>query len=463
MESQSDLQNAGAQRPSQKQPAPHTKPGNFWEANRVLIKGMIIGFLILVMLIPLVAVDNLVTERAQRQQEVVHEVSSKWAEPQTIAGPILIVPYHEYSTQSDGKVIQSRKTAYFLPDQLKINGKLMPEIRHRSLYEVTLYRSDITLSGSFDKLNLAALQIAPENVLWNEVHLAVGLDDARGLEDEVSLEWNDSQLKLEAGVPANDVLSSGLNVAVACGSEQSHAFNIHIKLKGSEYINFTPVGKTTSMTLQSSWKDPAFDGKYLPDSSVINEKGFNAQWKIVQASRPYPQSWTNTTQKIAESAFGVRLIQPTDSYAKTERSVKYAMLFIGLTFAVFFFIEILQKKQIHPLQYFLVGIALIVFYTLLLSFSEYIGFNKAYVIAAGATIALIGLYVWNMFKKGKIALGFTFALTALYAYIFFLIQLQDYALLFGSIGLFIVVALAMYSSRKVDWYNVNKRESASIS
>lgn len=431
---------------------------NFWETNRLLIKGIIIGILILVMMIPSALIFNLVQERAERQQQVIHEVSNKWAEPQTILGPVLMLPYHEFSTDSKGQTTGSRSMAYFLPDKLDVLGGLTPETRHRSIYDVTLYRSAITLNGNFSKLNLAALNIDPKNVLWNEARLVMGLSDARGLEDEVLLQWNDNSQKLDAGVPENDVLSSGLQAAVTCNAESSENFSIKLNVKGSEYFYFTPLGKSTTVTLNSTWQNPAFDGKYLPNATAdVSDKGFKATWKIQQASRSYPQQWANTNQKLSESAFGVRLLQPTDTYAKTERSVKYALLFIGLTFAVFFFIELLQKKQVHPLQYLLVGIALSVFYTLLLSFSEYIGFNKAYAIAAAATISLIGLYVWSMFKQGKIAIGFTIALGSLYAYIFFLIQLQDYALLFGSVGLFIVIALAMYSSRKVDWYHVGKK------
>lgn len=443
---------------------PVRREPNFWETNRLLIKGIIIGILILVMMIPSAFIFNLVQERAERQQQVIHEVSSKWSEPQTIVGPVLMLPYNEFSTDSKGQTTSTRSMAYFLPDKLDIKGTLRSEERHRSIYDVTLYRSDIILSGNFAKLNLAALKINPENVLWDEARLVMGLSDARGLEDEVLLQWNDNNQKLEAGVPENAVLPSGLQAAVTCNTEAEANFNIKLKVKGSEYFYLTPLGKSTLVKLNSTWQNPAFDGKFLPNNTVdISDKGFDATWKIQQASRSYPQQWTNANQKLSESAFGVRLLQPTDTYVKTERSVKYALLFIGLTFAVFFFIELLQKKQIHPLQYFLVGIALTVFYTLLLSFSEYIGFNKAYAIAAAATITLIGLYVQSMFKQAKIAIGFTLALGSLYAYIFFLIQLQDYALLFGSVGLFAVVALAMYSSRKVDWYHTGKKSAAQSS
>jgi inner membrane protein len=440
-----------------KQPKQYQKL-TFWEANRIILKGMLIGILTLVMLIPAAYITNLVEERAERQQEVIKEVSSKWAEAQTIVGPVLMVPYREYVTQQDGKILSYKRKAYFLPEQLSINGKLLPETRHRSLYDVTLYRSDITLSGSFTAPAIEALQIAPENVLWQEARLLIGLNDARGLEDEVTLQWNDTSLTFDPGVPENETLKTGMQTAVTIAAGMPATFTLNLKLKGSEYLYFTPTGKSTQVTLQSPWKNPAFDGKYLPGNAAdISDNGFTAQWKILQASRPYPQYWANQGQELSASAFGVRLLQPTDGYVKTERSVKYALLFISLTFAVFFFIEILQKRQIHPLQYLLVGFALTIFYSLLLSFSEYIGFNAAYAIASSATITLIGLYVWSMFKKGKIAIGFTIALISLYAYIFFLIQLQDYALLFGSIGLFTILALAMYSSRKIDWYRTGNK------
>lgn len=440
----------------------HRRPPSFWESNKLLIKGFVIGILILVMLIPAAIISDLVKERANRQQEVISEVSRKWAEPQTLVGPVLMLPYNARTTDSKGGTSITKSIAYFLPEKLNVKGTILPETRHRSIYEVMLYRSDLTLTGNFDNLNLASLNIHPEDVLWDEARLAVGIHDTRGLEDEIQLAWNDSNQLLEAGVPDNHVIAAGMSNLVNVNPNTNNQFTIKLKLKGSDYFYLTPVGKTTTVKLSSPWSNPAFDGKYLPDTNAdISQQGFAATWKIQQAARPFPQAWVSGSQRIAESAFGVRLIQPTDNYAKTERSVKYALLFIGLTFAVFFFIELLQKKQIHPLQYLLVGIALTVFYTLLLSISEYIGFNKAYVLAAFATITLIGLYVWSMFQQAKIAIGFTMALGSLYAYIFFLIQLQDYALLFGSIGLFVVVALAMYSSRKVNWYQINPKSAVS--
>jgi inner membrane protein len=295
--------------------------------------------------------------------------------------------------------------------------------------------------------------IEPQAVLWNEARVLLGINDARGLEEEVSLQWNNTPLKLDAGMPDNGAIRGGLSVPVAITGEGGAAFSMSLKLRGSQQLFFTPVGKTTDVTLRSSWKHPAFDGKYLPDqTAAINEKGFNAHWRILAVSRAYPQYWKENPVELQASSFGVRLIQPADSYLKTARSVKYAILFIALTFIVFFFLEVLQKRLVHPLQYLLVGFALCVFYTLLLSISEYTGFNTAYAIAATATVSLVGLYVQGLFHSTRTALGFGVALGGLYGYIYILIQLEDFALLFGSIGLFIILAILMYYSRKIDWY-----------
>lgn len=433
-------------------------PG-FYERNKSLLKGFLIGFLILLMLIPAAIVSNLVSERQERQAEVVKEVSSKWAGEQTIIGPIVIVPYKVYVQQGSATIA---KTMYLnlLPESLLINGNAIPEVRRRSLYTVMLYRSDVELSGSFNPSEVQRWNIAPQDIMWEQSKLVLGLNDARGLEEEVVLNWGNTKKTMEAGVINSGVISSGLNTSVAFDSARKASFNVRIKLKGSSRLYFTPVGKTTEVNLKSAWKSPAFDGQYLPDKpAVISADGFNAHWKILQVSRNYPQCWpSGNTYEVEKSTFGVKLIQPADGYAKTDRSVKYAILFIALTFTVFFFIEILQKKQVHPLQYILVGLALCIFYTLLLSISEYTGFNPAYFIAAVATVSLIGSYVWGIFKTFKIAAGFIFALGGLYTYIFILIQLEDYALLFGSIGLFVILAIIMYYSRKIDWYNTSKKQ-----
>lgn len=427
-------------------------------SQRPLVKGSIIAALILILLIPASLLRGLVHEREERQRQVVAEVSSKWAGGQTILGPVLAVPYNIILKAADGRAVEQRKMAYFLPDALRIKGSVQPEERHRSLYTVALYRSGISLAGRFNALPLQSLGLAPEQMVWSDARLMLGLNDPRGLEEEVVLQWGGTSRALEAGMPQNRLGIGGLSVPVNIAAQSGADFSIALKLKGSERLYFTPVGRTTEVSLQSPWKDPAFDGQYLPTTSTINKTGFESSWKVLHVARTYGQSWTGDGQpEILKSAFGVRLIQPTDGYAKTDRSVKYAILFIGLTFALAFFIELLQKRPVHPLQYGLVGAALCVFYTLLLSISEYTAFNTAYAIAATATVALISGYMWSLFGKLSVALTFACVLGGLYGYIFILLQLQDYSLLFGSIGLFVILAALMWASRKVDWYGTSRK------
>ena len=433
-----------------------------YERNRLLIKGLLIGFLILLMLIPANLIMQLVKERAARQQQVISEVSSKWGQSQTLAGPYIIVPYTIVTDSVNGKARTIRKEAHFLPDVLDIKGDMQPEVRGRSTYDVILYRATLAVTGRFNPLPVADLGIRPDQVAWNEARLVFNLSDASGLQDDVSLRLNESGAALTlqsantetGGMPANT-----LSVPIQLNPGAANTFSMAVKLRGSQDLSFAPMGRSTTATITSPWKSPSSIGSYLPNTSTPYSNGFTANWHILQASRPYPQAWKDGTPDFRSHTFGTRLIQPADSYAKTERSVKYAILFIALTFIVFFFIELLQRRQVHPLQYLLVGFALCVFYTLLLSISEYTGFDLAYLIAAICTVALIGLYVQSIFHSGKTALGFTSALSTLYGYIYIIIRLEDTALLAGSIGLFIILAIIMYFSRKIDWYNPGRQKT----
>ncbi len=431
---------------------------SFFEKYKTLAKGFFVGFLVLIMLIPTAYIMVLITERAGRQQEVIEEVSSKWATGQTITGPMLTVPYYTSSTDKEGKTTRTKRTIHILPEQLNINGKVYPEIRHRSLYNVTVYRSSLELSGQFDPEIINKELGDVDSIDWQKASFIMGIDDSRGLEDEPVLTWGAEKKKMETMMAAHEALSEALDALVPMQPDKKTDFHITLKIKGTGELYFTPTGKTTLVNISSTYPSPAFDGKYLPDRiPMLSDSGFSASWKILQASRGYPQYWHDSAYPdFKKSAFGVKLIQQADHYSKTERSVKYAILIISLTFLVFFFLEIIQKRSVHPLQYILVGIALCIFYTLLLSISEYTGFNTAYLVAASATVLLITWYIKAIFGKMRVAAGFMAALTTLYGYVFFLIQLKDYALLFGSIGLFLIVAVIMYYSRRIDWYNMHK-------
>jgi inner membrane protein len=232
--------------------------------------------------------------------------------------------------------------------------------------------------------------------------------------------------------------------------------SIDISLKGSRNLDFVPVGKTTAVSLKSSWPDPSFDGEFLPDNREITAEGFTASWKVLHFNRPFSQQWTEREQPLDGANFGVTLLMPVDQYQKSMRTAKYSILIILLTFIALFLVEITQKIRIHPFQYILVGAALTIYYTLLLSISEQLGYNAAYGIASVATVVLISLYAVTFLRTAKLAIVFTSLLTLFYGFIFVIILQQDFSLLIGSVGLFITIGVLMYFSRKVDWYDSSK-------
>ena len=270
-------------------------------------------------------------------------------------------------------------------------------------------------------------------------------------------------MAMQVGLPSAELVSQGISAPVLTDSaflQQETPFEISLNLQGSEHFNCTPMGSTTNVHFASTWASPAFDGKYLPDTERVTRKGFEANWQISEFNRDFPKAFVGTSnapEQIRESSFGVELLSPFDAYAQTMRSLKYAILVIALTFFAYFFTEIFQKRPVHPLQYILIGMALVVFYTLLLSVSEYVQFPWAYLIASSATVLLLSWYTHSIFKKLTTSVGLACLLSVLYLFIYVLIQMVDNALLFGSVGLFVLLALAMYLSRKVDWYGIERK------
>jgi inner membrane protein len=278
----------------------------------------------------------------------------------------------------------------------------------------------------------------------------------RGIEKQIKLRWNGEYFNFNPGVTTNDVVQNGINSPISINLMDStdYNFSFSLDLKGSQLLYFTPVGKVTDVNMTSSWKNPSFDGAFLPDTRKVTNKGFTANWNILNLNRNYPQAWTGSKFSLNESAFGINLLLPVDNYQKSYRAIRYAILFIGFTFMVFFFIEVLNRYFIHPVQYILVGIALVIFFILLISISEQLNFNSAYIISAIATLLLIAGYVKAILKSFKLTFLISGILFILYSFIFIIIQLQDLSLLIGSIGIFIVLGLVMYFSRKIDWDNI---------
>lgn len=433
--------------------------------NNIYFKIGTIVIITLLLLIPASMIRSLIIERESTQNEAIREVSSKWGEEQTISGPLISIPYYRYIKEfsrkdSTEKIVQIKEFIHILPTELNISGNINPEKRYRGIYEIVVYNSKLSISGAFNNIDLASLDIQPRNILFDKAEFVIGINDLRGIEEQVILNWNDQNIAFNPGVSSNDVVMSGINALLNLDLKDSSAYNfsLELDLKGSQLLYFTPVGRVTNINLRSEWPNPSFKGSFLPDSREVSEKGFVANWNVLHLNRNFPQIWLGNRHSISDSSFGIDLLLPVDNYQKSYRSIRYAILFIGFTFLTFFFIEVLNKVFIHPIQYILVGIALIVFYSLLLSISEYLKYNLAFIVSAISTLALIAGYVQAILKSGKLTLLISGILTVLYSFIFTIIQLQDYALLIGSIGIFIILGLVMYFSRKIDWYNVNLNE-----
>ncbi|MDP4261059.1 MAG: cell envelope integrity protein CreD [Bacteroidota bacterium] len=423
---------------------------NVWQKSKLLIKGLLIGALVLVLLVPAYFVQNLIKEREERQKEAYTEVSSKWAGRQIITGPVLVLPYNETPQGSSNQATTIKKFAYILPDQLNIQSVVKPEKRYRGIYQVMLYSSDIKISGKFNGLPLEQLKIDRANVLWAEAYVCVALSDVRGLNEEIKLKWNDSTVTLTPSTVNNAEMHDAFAAPVTVSADKEISFSSDISINGSEQLLFTPLGKETTATLTSDWPDPSFTGGQLPDHR-ISDSGFVATWKNFAHTRNFPQAWKEDSYNLQSSSFGADLFIPVSGYQKTMRSVKYAILCILLTFAAFFIIETVNKKSVHPFQYALIGLGLILFYTLLLSFSEYTGFNIAYVIASIATVGLIGWFVKGILQSSRLTSVLSVILVLMYSYVFTILQLQDYSLLLGSIGLFLTLGVIMHFSKKIQW------------
>ena len=435
-------------------------PSNNPESNKIMLKGIVTAILIICLLIPTMLISDLVQERQARQAQIAGEVSSKWADSQTLSGPFINLPYRKSYTDRDGKNVIEDLNLMILPENLNVAGKIDYELRQRSIYKVLLYRAGLSNNG--DIILHLPKEIDPASVQWQSAKICFALSDFKGIEEKMVVKLNGVNYELSPGLP-NSSQFKGLSALVplsALDLDKSLPFQVNLKLKGSEQLHFLPLAGNSIYSIQSTWPSPSFDGYVLPTEREVTEKGFSAKWKFNKANLPFPTYLTEVPDDLSKLAFGVTLLQPSDGYAKTNRCVKYGILFIGLTLSLFFVIELMQKKPLHPVQYALIGLALVIFYTLLLSISEFLMFDYAYAIAALATISLISLYARSHFNSRKSMFVFGSVLTALYGFIFVLIQLEDTALLIGSIGLFLILALVMFASRRINWYGKNVAQPA---
>src|SRR2546423_1629652 len=457
--------------PSAPPPLPKSQP-SFGKRYRTIIKLIGVGILILLLLIPLGMISGVLSDRLSRRNEAVADITSSWGKQQCVIGPVLGVPYqYKFKTvkevaSPDGK-LEKREVeetavaiAYFLPELLNVTGDAETQMLHRGIYEAAVFRAQVKLSGRFAPPDFGALKIDIKNVQWKDAFVTIAINDLRGTRQGLVLDWGGTKRPLLPGsqVPgyttgATAMLGDGKPIGAPV------EFSIPIDFNGSEGIYFAPFGVQNEATLKSNWPDPAFRGAFLPAERNVRPDGFDAQWKVSYYGRDYPQSWTSrtgnerfTTQAVSQSMFGAQFLSILDAYRFVERSIKYGVLFLVLVFTTFFLFEMTARQKIHPFQYLMVGAALCLFYLLLLSISEFIGFGLAYLIAAAASTILITWYCRFFLGGGVRTLMIGAGLAGVYTFLYITLRQQDYALLMGAIALFIVLAVVMYVTRKVDWY-----------
>ncbi len=429
-------------------------------------KLMMVGLLVLVLLIPLEFVKSLIDERANRQKEVISETTDKWGESVYFYGPMIKVPYKRYSEtvsiNETTKQAFTQKTsetefAYFYPEELNNTTKVATQVLHRSNYESVVFNAKMAFDGHYVRPDFSIRDIADADIDWSKATVIIRTTNLKSIRNEVKIKIGNKSYVFEPIYSESANREQSLETTPLdpelFASDAQVDFSFDIAYNGSEQLKIVPIGKVTSVMMESNWASPSFTGNFLPGETIkqITEKGFKTDWKVLQINRPFSQMSFNVIPDLREFAFGVDFIIPVDQYQQNERAAKYGFLVIGLTFLIFFLIQTISKIKIHIFQYSMIGIALIMFYTLLISITEHSSFTKAYIIAAIAVIVMITLYSFSILKNRKFPLFVGSSLTALYGFIYVIIQLENYALLFGSIGLFMILAAFMYFSRKIEW------------
>ena len=445
-------------------------------------KGITIALLTLILLIPSAMIQDLIKERQARSRETIQKINDKWSRSQTLCAPLLIVPYTTTKLDKDKKPYDEEHTLYVTPKELKINASLAPEERHYGIYKAILYKSNIHFEGNFSEL--AKLKIENSKLHFDKAQIAIGITDLRGVTQNPEFTIGGKSFETTVGeeklfsVPETAVDNTVSDYAVVdyCESDntvsgktlivnlnelrltdsllQSHNFECEMKLNGSTSLNVIPVGQHTAVTINGQWQSPSFIGSFSPEST-IDSKEFNAVWNVLSFNRDIPKTWSDSNvTNLGDSSFGVNLIETVDNYQQNMRSAKYALMFIVLTFLVFFFVEIFTQKPILFFQYVLVGIALILFYSLLLSLSEQIGFGWAYLAASAVTILITTVYFYSLIKQNLTTYILGGIMVVLYAFLYIILQVEDFALLFGSVFLFAILGVIMFVSNKI---KVNKQ------
>ena len=430
-----------------------------WARHSVSGKVLFIAALVLLLLIPMGMIKGVVHERAYLLQSARTDIANAWGNAQTIGGPILAVPFR-YTRMLSGVTVTTTDELYVLPQELRFEGEVRTEIRYRGIYQVPVYTAELQISGVLPPPEFGNDDSARE-ILWEDAYIALPLTDARPIKAAVRLTLGNQSADFAPGGTRVAGFGPQLSVPFAAlglaNFVEAQAFSFSLTLGGTGELKFLPLGDTTDVTLTSPWPAPSFSGAYLPETREISAAGFAATWHVLYLGRGYPSSWRQSRfvpNALATSAFGVNLIVPIGLYEASTRAAKYAVLFIGLSFLIYFLFEIFAGLRLHPLQYLLLGLTNCMFYLLLLAISEHLSFGLAYFLSSAASTTLISVYSSEVLGARRRVGPVAAALTVMYAYLYVTLQAEDFALLSGTLALFVVLALFMTMTRSIDWYEL---------
>jgi len=442
-----------------------------------IFKILILIILILILLIPITMIRSLVYERSHRAQEAEISIMEAWGSQFTIYGPVIRIPVVEREeritkTERDGEkvdIILRNKTLWIVPKDIDIQADFSAERKRRGIFSVALFSGNVSLTGSFTFDRARDELKENETPYPQQAEIIIGLASQKGIRRVIKADWNGSELFFKPGsrsFMSDNAVNNGVNANSPFDTEGINTFDIQFAVQGGKSMRTIPIAELTHTRIVSDWPSPSFQGGFLPTAYTLSESGFDAEWEISYLSRSIPLFWIvgergeNNGINLYDEFFGVNFFKPLDHYALNERAVKYAILFIIIPFLTLFFLEIFSKKTIHPAQYLLSGLANIIFYLLLLSISEHIPFSFAYLIAAAMLTCMMSLYALSLLETRVRGACMGIIMAVLYLIMYLTLNAEDWALLIGSITAFLICAVVMYLTRKLDWNNLSMKNDA---
>ena len=428
------------------------------------VKVAAIGLLILALLIPVSMVKSVVYDRMRIASVAAIDIHNSWGGNQTVAGPILRLPFKVEATNAHGVPYMADRYALLVAEDLTGTASVSVEKRYRGIHEVPVYTTDLDMEVRFDLSLLENLNVNSESITWSDAELLIGMSDPAAMNEiplsssgDIESEFSGTAHQI-AGLPSQLSVDAGKQLQVR-PDPTSFRTNIRLSFNGSEALQFLPLAERSSVKTSANWPSPSFTGRRLPAEREVLEDGFEALWKSTSIGRNLPPVWIEgeaTPNMDLDGIFGVRFILPIGLYQLMDRALKYAIMFIGLTFVTYFLMETVARVRLHPLQYLLVGLANTLFYLLLLSLAEHIGFGLAYIASAFSSAALIVGYSSTVLQSKQRTLVMAAVLLGLYGFLYLTLMAERYALVAGSVGLWVILGAIMYLTRKIDWYSTTE-------